>query len=410
MRIVAYKGLSKKEITEKELQIIGNMTQYLNETPRNILDTRGNNAQKWKKEYEEYQDVQKLPDSCDVLILTANQVEANTFLRLLYDINKKPLDTFADMESKCRYHFCEIAGSSIVHVQTLEPSSDTMDGSRNATEYGINKFKPKLVVSLGVAFGNDPDSQRFGDVIISKVLCCYDVQYKVKKDMISLKPKRFHSIDSFLLTAWGNPLSNKDTPNDNNMNFCWHFGTVLSGGGVVDSIEYKLKLIDACNENNYYDVVGGEMEGFGAFDVCQKHEIPFVVIKGICDWGDGKNKWAECVKIADLDKPNNYTDEEWNDFLKDGIQGYAAENAFNALKFLLDFGMIPLICDRKYDRATALGKGLPLLEKIIDAPLGIVKKIKKETLITLTLCGLTITSYLSGISLILCKLQNDNII
>ena len=69
------------------------------------------------------------------------------------------------------------------------------------------------------------------------------------------------------------------------------------------------------------------MEATGIYYACQVYknrEIPFIVIKGICDWGAEKNAWEKVVgSRAKEDK------------IKDCIQAYACNNAFDTMSFIL---------------------------------------------------------------------------
>ena len=53
-------------------------------------------------------------------------------------------------------------------------------------------------------------------------------------------------------------------------------------------------------------------------------EIPFVIVKGICDWGVNKNGWSFARD-----------DKDGQDGIKDCVQAYACENAFIALVYML---------------------------------------------------------------------------
>jgi nucleoside phosphorylase len=62
-----------------------------------------------------------------------------------------------------------------------------------------------------------------------------------------------------------------------------HIGHVLSGEKLVDNIEFKNALLD-----QYPQVIGGEMEGGGLWASASRHKKSWILIKSVCDWGDGK--------------------------------------------------------------------------------------------------------------------------
>lgn len=71
-----------------------------------------------------------------------------------------------------------------------------------------------------------------------------------------------------------------------------HTGPLLSGEKLVDEKEFKALLFD-----RYPQAIGGEMEGAGLAAVAVRDRVPWIVVKGICDWADG-NKQAKHQPLA----------------------------------------------------------------------------------------------------------------
>ncbi len=64
-----------------------------------------------------------------------------------------------------------------------------------------NDFVPKLVVSLGVAFGIDPKKQHLGDVLLSSAVIPYDIFNKDTDGVITLRSEdKFCTHEA--LNAW----------------------------------------------------------------------------------------------------------------------------------------------------------------------------------------------------------------
>jgi tetratricopeptide (TPR) repeat protein len=61
------------------------------------------------------------------------------------------------------------------------------------------------------------------------------------------------------------------------------FGVVLSGEKLVDNIDFRDQL-----RGFEPEAVGGEMEGAGLYVACQDKKVDWILVKGICDWADGK--------------------------------------------------------------------------------------------------------------------------
>lgn len=290
-----------------------------------------------------------------ILLITANRVEANMMVRCLSDVSREnggELLTITDEGGK--FHFGTIAGMNVVHVQPKDMSSFTRDGSFSTIESILKHYKPRLVVSVGVAFGADAQKQNLGDVIVSKRLFPYDSSNKYSDGSIKLNGSLYET-NSQLLCSWIDLLEYEKFPGmqvindedktkaDSGANgeadkneysfetkeFNWYSGTVLSGGSVVDEVEQKVKLFTAAENGGIDDVVGGEMEGSGIYFACDKEKIPCIVVKGICDWGVNKNAWDEILK-SEENPPDNKT-------VKDCIQALAFLNAFTALRCLLEY-------------------------------------------------------------------------
>jgi hypothetical protein len=62
-----------------------------------------------------------------------------------------------------------------------------------------------------------------------------------------------------------------------------HHGTVLSGEALVDNSEEVQRLRDC-----FPEAIGYEMEGTGLIAVAAKRRIDWLIVKGICDWGENK--------------------------------------------------------------------------------------------------------------------------
>ncbi|MCM1217620.1 MAG: hypothetical protein NC548_24275 [Lachnospiraceae bacterium] len=281
--------------------------------------------------------LQECLENSPILLITANQVEANMMVRLLaheFRINKHSdgeLSTITD--NFCKFHFGFIGNNRVVHVQPKDMSSYTKNGSFSAIESVLKRYKPQLVISIGVAFGNDATKQNLGDVVVSKQLFPYDSSNKYSDMTIKLNGSPYET-NSRLLCGWRDLLEYEEFPGEvieglESKTFNWYFGTVLSGGSVIDEVEQKVKLLEAAERKGIEDVVGGEMEGNGVYFACDKEKIPCIVIKGICDWGIKKNSWDEILKDVE-NPPENKT-------MKDCVQALAFTNAFSALRCLLEY-------------------------------------------------------------------------
>jgi len=264
---------------------------------------------------------QKL-ELCEFVILTANKIEGARVARWLcnhYGI-KEPNKIIHDNQW---YQFYQIEGHNVVHILPQETSSFSEHGSANALYNALERFSPKAVFSVGVAFGWDPSTQEIGDILVSDRLIRYDAFNKRTNGKLTITDKDYKYVGDAILAGCRHYLSNCRYPNENNIgDFKWYLGTLLTGGTVLSDPEEKERLSNAigCGKN----VIGGEMEGSGVWLECDRRKIPFLIIKGICDWGINKNGWQFVTPII-----------EKQDHIKDCVQAYACDNACTALNFIM---------------------------------------------------------------------------
>lgn len=263
---------------------------------------------------------EKLND-CKVLVLTANYVEGVTVSRCLMAHNR--VDRLERIiEDKQSYQFSKINNVPVVHIWPQRTSSFVENGSYDALEKALKRFKPEVVIAVGVAFGANPKKQRLGDVLVSDHLVLYDVFNKRTDNSMSLNPDDTHNIGGEIL-AGCSFLERKDGPSAYGLgDFRWYKGPMASGGTVLSDSDEKTRLMDAINKMGY-SIIGGEMEGNGIYRACQG-KAPFILIKGICDWAINKNGWSFVTEDEDEQKD-----------IKDCVQALACKNAYSTLEYIL---------------------------------------------------------------------------
>ncbi len=164
-------------------------------------------------------------------------------------------------------------------------------GSTLSIDAAIARFKPRGVIMVGVAFGNETlvipptnkKKQRLGDVVVATQLIFYEVERRGTTQNTPRGPRpesgqvfrnRLRNLE------WKRPDEPKRGP---------IFGPVLSGDKLVDNDDFKNELFRA-----YPDAVAGEMEGEGLYAASAKASLEWILIKGICDWANGlKHKRAQ---------------------------------------------------------------------------------------------------------------------
>lgn len=166
-------------------------------------------------------------------------------------------------------------------VKTNTMGATQRGASYDTTSAAIGEFMPKVVIMPGIAFGRDSQKQHIGDILVSKTLLPYESQ-RINHD--GTKHYRGET-PSANMTLYNRFTQNKthryqyeNTLKEANI----VGGGILTGEKLVDNIQYKNELI-----GEFPTAVGGEMEGLGVYAACDSKQIPWIVVKSICDWGDG---------------------------------------------------------------------------------------------------------------------------
>lgn len=152
-------------------------------------------------------------------------------------------------------------------------------GSSLTVDSVIREWNPVAVLLLGIAFGTSRKKQLPADVLIAEYVIPYEYQRLGDKPTIrnpvppsspTLVNRFRHALD------WAFPR-----PDGSNCNR--HIGPVLSGDKLIDNLDFKNSLLD-----QYPNAIGGEMEGAGLWSAAQRSRKDWIIIKGVCDWADGK--------------------------------------------------------------------------------------------------------------------------
>ena len=163
----------------------------------------------------------------------------------------------------------------------------------------------RYVIAVGICYGMDESKTSSGDVIVSSVICdctClrvgetkkgeYSFTRRKKEPSAREEPSlgKEPSLGQTLLKFFhpGTPNNYSHTRAGKEVQV--HFGPIIARPDLVDNSEYKKKLKELSPE-----ALGGEMEGAGIMAAIEKvynNRAEAIVIKAICDWGNGKKSEA----------------------------------------------------------------------------------------------------------------------
>ena len=266
---------------------------------------------------EHYKELYKYASEIKVVITTASDLE----FAVLHKYFLKPLKEYGnDKIIKIQlddivYYIGRIGNSKVIHVESRIGSA-TDGGTMDVMRTIDNVLEPMVILSVGIAYGNNYKEQKIGDVLIPE-----SIRPIGSGDKLTDKGIKFKN-------SWGmntpKYISNRiRTAERYNKKFSVYKGLLLTADDVIDGIKIREDNFKKCT-----DAIGGEMESYGIYKVANECGMFFGMIKGICDWGAGKNFIIPNEELDDIDT-------EKTDVVKDMLQLYAMKNACLLLEDLL---------------------------------------------------------------------------
>ena len=219
----------------------------------------------------------QMSKSCDVLILVVTDVELNAVLERFASVGNRAT---VRLNGGRAYHDLGYLNGKRIALVKSEMGSSSVGGSTTTTMLMVGHLSPKWIIMVGIAFGVDKEKQSIGDVLISKQVLCYELQrvgtgaqgepkLKSRGEKTSAHPPLVSLLQA-TASLWSEARVTA--------------GLVLSGDKLVDNVDFR-EQIKALAEG---EAIGGEMEGTGLIAAAAETCTPWVIVKAICDWADGK--------------------------------------------------------------------------------------------------------------------------
>ena len=232
-----------------------------------------------------FEEGQKFKDCCNLLLVTATDIERNEVRKSLTPIgNEKAV--YVVYKKTLTYYIGAYGEYGAVLVKS-RMGSGRAGGATLTVRNAIDVWGAKAVVMIGIAFGVDREKQRVGDVLVSEQVILYDLKrvgnsitiFRAEQPSAdSLLLNRFSVVDNwFFALSDGQPAKKSICP-------------LLSGEVLIDNKAFRDALL-----RKFPKAQGGEMEGAGVYASASEENIPWIVVKSICDFADGnkrKNKKA----------------------------------------------------------------------------------------------------------------------
>lgn len=221
------------------------------------------------------------PPGPDLVIVTVNEHETQA----VYDAFFAATRTEAvpvPIDGRVYHDLGTINGTRVFHALS-EMGSGSLGAMQQTVDKAIRALDPGAVLAVGIAFGVDEKKHQIGDILVSKQLRPYDLQRAgqqviLRDDKPHSTPRLINHFELFTQTRKWTGATVRP-------------GVILSGGKLIDNIDYRDQLIGL-----EVEAVGGEMEGAGLYVSCQEYKVDWIVIKAICDWADGKKKYRKTAR------------------------------------------------------------------------------------------------------------------
>ena len=243
-------------------------------------------------DYESFS--KELVQDVKILLMTATEIELRGIMGYLKpkDGKENIVETFVEKQRIYigKYGKCPVVvGMSAQGKAQQGPLSACM-----TTAIILMAIEIRYVIAVGICYGMDESETSTGDVIVANPICdCTCLQVENTKDGDTnngyTPPLSEEIPPTATLQVFGNPDGYTHTQGCKEVKV--HYGPIISRPDLVDSSNYKNQL-----RRLKPDALGGEMEGAAimaaAERVPSKHRVEVIVIKAICDWGDGEKSKA----------------------------------------------------------------------------------------------------------------------
>ncbi|MBN1909316.1 MAG: hypothetical protein JW818_06230 [Pirellulales bacterium] len=210
-------------------------------------------------------------------ILVATKTEKTGVLKRMYP----PEGSDSVLQVYSGNNTCFIGRLGVIDIVLCMTAvgSTSRDSSGIVTSELIEQWKLSAVIATGIAFGKDPDKQAIGNVLVAEQIVPYEPQ------RVSENSSEERGIPILAGTVLLNRFRNVvkwsfSAPDKRQCGF--QVGKILSGEKLVDDPEFKQSLFQ-----RHPTAIGGEMEGAGVAAAAERKKCEWIVVKAICDWGDG---------------------------------------------------------------------------------------------------------------------------
>ncbi len=217
-------------------------------------------------------------ETCDILLFvaTASEIEAldavSAELQIPNSVREGPLG---------KYRWLGTVGHTRILAAKTSMGALDFRGSGSRAVHYVEATQATGVISIGMAFGCDPDNQALGDVLVGTQLVPYDnrdIRFSNGNIVTTYERVKRRRAKRSLIRIMENHARREGTSTA-------HFGALLSGAARIHCAAFRDQLCARVPQKGE-PIVGGEMEGVGLLAASDPTDPNWLVVKGISDFGD----------------------------------------------------------------------------------------------------------------------------
>lgn len=221
----------------------------------------------------------------DFLIITATDIETQAVIKRFQPVC---VDGLLHINKNDRQYTAGVFGEyNVIHCQCKNMGTQEVGSSMITTTNALEDWPCiKGVLMVGIAFGmyndeTDQYKQNYSDVLIAEKIFPYENQ-RLNKDGSSKYRGKEHFPNRNFLDAFSVISRDWNGTNLEGISTKVSIVPLLTGEKLVDNLAWRNEL-----KQKYENYKGGEMEGMGIASACENKNVPWILLKSICDFGDG---------------------------------------------------------------------------------------------------------------------------
>lgn len=277
-----------------------------------------------------------------IMLITANTTERDT------------LFSYFALHSRCHivkiyknnitYSFFKINNNKVVHIEPYGMGSYADGGVATILKEAIDVARPNVVIMVGVAYGANYKENEIGDVLVGRQHFSYDKSTKISNGKLGIKKLHVEEPDGYMVSRLKSNVNLElKTKGRFGNTFSVIFGNMVTGEFVVDSVEIRNMIFSPFEP---FGIIGGEMEAYGIFEEIKKYpNIHCILIKGICDWGAGKNDEIALNQKDPMDTDERSKVEEKDLKTDDNINKVTSEKNYKNIFQTLAMANACVVCN-----------------------------------------------------------------